>query len=723
MKQLSDKKRFCGLLIGIFFLIGCSGGSRNPQNLFKPIGFSFPQPFRDSLFADTLHGAPVPDPYRWMEAEEAPILQEWLLEEGKLAQDYLSRIPFRKAVEQRVRELWNFERQHDFQKQGEFLYFLKNTGLQDHDVLVRQSLDGGAEEPVADPNALSRKARYSLGQFAFSAGQRYLAYERRESGSDWRTIFLHDLVENKPLQDTLRWVRHSQIAWAGEGFYYSRYPAPARGEKTSSPLEFHQVFYHKLGDRQSGDQLVFADRARSKRCFKPETSLDERFLVLNIWETNSGNGIYVLDRQKEGSGFVPIVDDMANRFKFIGSAGDHLLFLTDFEADRGKLIKVSIQKPDPGFWEVVIPEKPDILYDVYLAGDKLVAHYVRDAQHFLQIYENNGAESIILTMQEGGTIHSFHGRPEEDRAFFTFESFLTAPTVYELDMNLLTAKIFKAPKVNFNHSPYETRLVFIKNTGQADVPLFITAKKGMKLDRNRPVLLLGDGSLGRIASPRFDPAFLSLLENDGVLALAVLRGGGEYGRKWHEEGVRSKKQHTFDDFQTAAGYLISQGYTRKEKLAVFGKGPGGGLLTGASIVQRPDLFQVAGAESGLFDMIRYQQFTIGGEWAFDFGRIEEPREFDHLNAFSPLHNVRPGEYPATLLTAGDRDDRVYPAHSYKFAAELQYRQKGPQPVLFLQREGEGNAEARTVTQEIRNRADWLSFMYFHLQQPVVYEIK
>lgn len=716
MEQLSHKKRFCGLIIGLLFLWGCSGNPGDPQNLFKALDFSFPQTFRDSLFADTLHGTAVPDPYRWMEAEEAPILQEWLEAEGNMTRDYLSRIPFRKAVEQRVRDLWNYERQCDFQKQGDYFYFRKNTGLQDHDMLVRQNLNGGAEEIVIDPGA-------SFGQLAFSADGSFLAYERRDYGSDWRTILVHDLRENKPLPDTLRWVRNSNIAWAGNGFYYSRYPAPIRGDKTSSPLEFHQVFYHQLGGRQADDKLIFADRARSKRCFTPITSPDGRFLVLRIWENNSGNGIYVLDRQKEGSGFIPIADDMANHFGFAGSEGDRLFFLTDFEADRKRLVKVNIQKPAPGYWEVVIPEKPDLLYDVYLAGGKLVAHYIRDAQHFLQIYEADGSESIILTMQEQGSIHSFHGKPEEDRAFFTFESFLTAPSVYELDLSLLTAKIYKAPKVNFNNSTYETRLVFVKNTGQADIPLFITMKKGLRPDRNRPTLLLGDGSLGSIASPRFDPAFLSLLENEGVLAQAVLRGGGEYGRKWHEEGVRSRKQTTFDDFQAVAGYLISQGYTRSEKLAILGSGATPGLLAGAAAVQRPDLFGAVVAESGLFDMIRYQQFTAGSEWAFDFGRSEEPKEFDHLNAISPLHNVRSGEYPAMLITTGDHDDRVYPAHSYKFAAELQYRQQGAPPILFEEKKGTGNAEALSVSEQIRNSADWLSFVYFHLRQTVVYEIK
>ncbi len=707
----------------MLFLIGCTNDSRNPDNLFQTIDFSYPQTFRDSLYADTLHGTAVPDPYRWMEAEEAPILQEWLEAEKKMTDSYLSRIPFKKAVEQRVRELWNFERVHDFQKQGDFLYYRKNTGLQDHDLLLRQSLTGGKEEIVIDPNAFSSDGSASLGQLAFSADGNYLAYESRDFGSDWRTIRVHDLRENKPLADTLRWVRNSPIAWAGNGFFYSRYPAPLRGEKTSSPLEFHQVFYHELGGRQAEDRLVFADRARSKRCFFPQTSLDGRFLSLKIWENNSGNGIYVLDLQKENSGFVPIADDILNHFDFVGSEGGNLYLLTDFEADRKRLVRVNINKPAPGFWETVIPEKPDLLHKVYMAGGKFVAHYVRDAQHFLQIYEESGSESIILTMQEPGAIHSFHGKPEEDRAFFTFESFLIAPTTYELDLSLLTAKIYKAPKVNFNSSPYETRLVFVKTTGQADIPIFITMKKGLRLDRNRPTLLLGDGSLGNLASPRFDPAFLSLLENEGVLAQAVLRGGGEYGRKWHEEGVRSRKQNTFDDFQTAAGYLISQGYTRVEKLAILGQGATPGLLAGATAVQRPDLCGAVVAESGLFDMIRYQQFTAGSEWAFDFGRIEEAREFDHLNAISPLHNARTGKYPAMLITTGGHDDRVYPAHSYKFAAELQYRQQNAAPVLFKEKEGAGNAEALSVTRQIRSSADWLSFVYFHLRQVVVYEVK
>lgn len=715
-------RSFAGFTTLMLLLAGCSGNSNDPKDLFRPIGFSYPQPFSDTLFSDTLHGVATPDPFRWMEAEEAPILHEWIEQENQLTADYIGKIPFRKAVEQRVRDLWDSERFHGFRKQGDYLYFFRNSGLQNQDLLARQSLSGGEEEVVLDPNQLSKDGYVSLGQIAFSADSRYLAYETCENGSDWRTIFIRDLQENRDLTDTLRWVRYSRIAWTGNGFFYSRYPAPLRGEKTSTPMEFHQVFFHEVGKPQSSDRLIFADRARSKRGFHTQTSPDGRFLILNIWETNSGNGVYVMDLLKGTGESIPVVDDIANDFDFVGSANEHLFFLTNFEAPNRKLIKVSIQKPDPGYWEVVIPETPDLLQEVYFAGGKLVAQYLRDAQNFLQVYETDGTQSTILTMQEAGTISQFEGNLEEDRAFFTFESFLTPPTVYELDLNLLTARIYKAPKVNFNASTYETRLVFIKNQGQPDLPLFITLKKGTRLDGNRPTLLLGDGSFGHCTTPRFDPAYLSLLENSGVLAQAVVRGGGEYGRNWYEGGVRSKKQRTFDDFQAAAGYLISQGYTRKEKLAIRGTGGAGGLLTGASLAQRPDLFRVAIAESGIYDLIRYPQFTIGSAWAYDFGRPEEPKEFDILKALSPIHNILPAEYPATLLLAGDHDDRVYPAHSFKFAAGLQSLQQGPLPVLFMSREHSGNGTGTPVSQAIRESADWLSFLYFHLQQPVVYEL-
>lgn len=713
-------KLFSGAAMTAFFLMGCSNNASDPANMFKPIDISYPETFRDSIYADTLHGEAVADPYRWMEAEEAPILQKWLDKEDELSRDYLSAIVFRDAVVQRISGLWDHERIRGFRKQGDYSYYFKNTGLQAQDAWFRK-LDGGEEEILVDPNAGSRGGQTSLGQVALSSDGRYFAFERSVGGTDWRSIHVYDLEAKKELADTLRWVKYSNIAWAGDGFYYSRYPAPLRGDKTSTPMEFHQVFYHKVGTPQSADQLVFADRARSRRGFCPQTSEDGRFLVLHIWETHSVNAVYIMDLKKASREFIPLVDDMANEFTFVGSKGEHLYFLTNFGAARRKLIKVSISKPDPGFWEEVIPEKQDLLEGVFLAGGKLVAHYLRDAQSLLQVYEEDGTVSSLLPMREPGTISDFYGHAEADRAYFSFESFLTPPTVYELDFSLLTVRVFKAPKVNFNSSVYETKQVIFQSPDGVNLPLFITMRKGIKLHGGNPVLLRGNGSFGYCTTPRFDPEALCFLENGGILADAVLRGGGEYGRDWHEAGVRSKKQHTFDDFQSAAGYLISQGYTRKEKLAIAGSGAGG-LLVGVSCNQRPDLFQAAVATSGIYDMIRYQEFTIGARWAYDFGRSEQPKEYDHLKAYSPVHNIVQADYPAMLLLTGDKDDRVFPAHSYKFAAAMQAQQKRTKPVLLRINRDFGGGVNLSTERKIELGADRMSFLFFHLKQPVVYDL-
>ena len=715
------KKKWWGILAAGLIFSGCSTDPNSPENLFKPISVTALQPFRDSLYADTLHGVPVPDPYRWMEAEEAPILQEWLLAESKQAQGYLQRILFREAVGQRVRSLWNYERVSSPRKVGNFLYYLKNSGLQAQDFLYRKTLEGGVEEMVIDPGVFSGDGSTSLEQIAFSGDGAFLAFELAEHGSDWRTIRVYDLRENKLLNDTLRWVRYSNIAWSGNGFFYSRYPAPLRGEKTSTPMEFHQVYFHRVGTPQSADQLIFADRARSRRGFFPKTSEDGRFLVLNIWETHSGNGIYAMDLQRKNPEFIPIVDDMNNEFIFVGSTDTHLLFLTNFEANNRKLIQVSVAKPGPGYWEDVIPEDADLLESVSMGGGRLVAHYLRDAQSYLRVFELDGSASNIITMPEMGTISDIQSQSGEDRAFFRFESFLTPPTVYELDLQLLTARIYRSPKVNFNASVYETRLVFFDSPDGVKLPLFITLKKGTKLNGSNPTLLTGVGSFNFRMTPRFDPSRLSFLENGGILAHAILRGGGEYGWKWYESGVRLKKQNTFNDFQAAAGYLISQRYTKKEKLAVEGAGAGG-LLVGVSITQRPDLFQVAIASSGIYDMIRYPLFTIGSKWAFDFGLSNQPREFDYLDRYSPLQNVQDAEYPATLLQTGDHDDFIYPAHTFKFAAELQARQTGSLPILLLIDQHAGSGEGKSTEKRIQEDTDQLSFLFFHLKQPVVYEI-
>jgi prolyl oligopeptidase len=700
---------------------GCGGDPSSPEKLFKPISFSYPATFRDTLFTDSLHGTAIADPCRWMEAEEAPLLEEWLNSQAKISQGYLDDISFRPALERRIREIWNYERQSSPVKKGDFHYYLKNGGLQDHDVLYRLSLAEAREEIVLDPNGFSKDGSEGLGQTALSADGRYLAFEKTRGGSDWRTIQVLDVEEKKLLSDTLRWVKYSQIAWAGEGFFYSRYPAPLRGDKTSTPMEFHQVVYHRIGRPQEEDQLIFADRARSRRGFSTQTSADERFLVLSIWETHSGNGVYVMDLTKENREFIPVVDDIANEFTFIGVQGDHLLFATNFEADKRRVIKVSPAKPDPGFWEEVVPERGDALKEAFLAGGKLVVHYLRDAQSILQVFEADGAEAAILPMPEAGAIDGFQGQWGEKLAYFTFESVLKPPTIYELDLELLTMRVYKAPKVNFNASAYETKQVFFKSPDGVDIPVFITQKKAARLDGARPTLLQGEGSFGAYATLRFHPELLSFLENGGMLAQALIRGGGEYGRKWYESGCRNRKQTTFDDFQAAAGFLISQGYTRKDKLAIMGKGAGG-MLVGVSLTQRPDLFQAAVAESGLYDMIRYQQFTIGEKWAFDFGRAENAREFDRLNAWSPLHNALPAEYPATMIIAGTNDDRMYPAHSWKFTAELQAQQRGPAPILLWPEPGGGIGAKKTSASAIKDSANQLSFILYHLKQPVVYEL-
>ncbi|MCB9284042.1 MAG: S9 family peptidase [Lewinellaceae bacterium] len=716
------KKVIWGIMAAGLFLSSCNRDPHSPENLFKPISLTTPQPFRDSLYADTLFGVPVPDPYRWMEAEEAPILQEWIQEESRRSTDYFSQIAFHEAVGQRVRNLWNYERMSSPRKAGEFLYYFKNSGLQEQDLLYRQALEGGAEEKVLDPGDFSNNGSTRVAQIAFSAEGNYMAFELSDHGSDWRTIRVYDLLENKLLNDTLSWVRYSNIAWSGNGFFYSRYPAPLRGEKTSTPMEFHQVFFHRVGTPQSADQLIFADRARSRRGFTPKTSQDGRYLVLNIWETHSGNGIYAMDLQRKDPEFIPIVDDMDHEFIFVGSTGSHLLFLTNFEADHRKLIQVSMAKPGPGYWEDVIPEDADLLESVSMAGGRLVAHYLRDAQSYLRVFELDGSASNILTMPEMGTISDFQSQPNEDRAFFLFESFLTPPTVYDLDLQLLTARIYKSPKVNFNAGAYETRLVFFDKPDGVKLPLFITQKKGTKLNGSNPTLLTGVGSFNYRMTPRFDPSQLSFLENGGILAHAILRGGGEYGWKWYESAVRLKKQNTFDDFRAAAEYLISQHYTKKEKLAIVGTGAGG-LLVGVSITQHPELFQAAVAYSGIYDMIRYPLFTIGSKWAFDFGLSNQAREFDYLFAYSPLHNVQPAAYPAVLLRTGDHDDFIYPAHTYKFAAELQAQLTGPLPVLLQVDPYAGSGTGKSTGDRIREETDLLCFLFFHLKQPVVYELK
>ena len=631
----------------------------------------------------------------------------------------MQKIPFRGAIENRLRELWNFERYSSPRREGDFYYFFRNNGLQNQSVLYRVAELGDEPELVLDPNRWSADGSSALGAYAFSPEGNLLAYQVSEAGSDWRTIRVLDLVENRTLADSIQWVKFSGIAWAGEGFYYCRYPEPAAGERLSGRNEFHQVYYHRIGEAQSDDRLVFADRARPNRGFSAETTEDERYLLLGMWESTSGNALYFKDLTVENGEFMPIAESFEHDYTLVGNQGPNLYFLTNNGAPNGRLVKVNATKPDQGFWEEVLPEEKDVLLEAHLFGEHLLTSYLQDAKSVLRVYALDGERIGTVDLPGIGRVTDLQGAPDQNRAFFAFESFTTPATIYELDISLLTTRAYKAPTINFNSSQYATQQVWYKGYDGVDIPMFLTYKKGLPMDGRRPTLLYGYGGFNISQLPRFQVQRAVVLENNGIFAVANIRGGGEYGEAWHRAGTRSQKQNVFNDFQAAAEYLIQQGYTEPAKLAIEGRS-NGGLLVGACLTQRPDLYRVALPAVGVLDMMRYHRFTIGAAWATDYGRSDDPKDFDYLIAYSPLHNVMPTSYPATLITTADHDDRVFPAHSFKFAAELQHRQKGELPILIRVDTNAGHGAGKSTDLQIQENADLLSFLFYNLEEDVVY---
>ena len=707
------------LFVCLFALLQCQSDDVPQRGDFTPIPVRYPPAFRDTLQVDTFFGKAVHDPYRWLEDIDAPPVADWVRLQNELTFGYLQKIPFRGAIENRLRELWNFERYSSPRREGDFYYFFRNNGLQNQSVLYRVAELGDEPELVLDPNRWSADGSSALGAYAFSPEGNLLAYQVSEAGSDWRTIRVLDLVENRTLADSIQWVKFSGIAWAGEGFYYCRYPEPAAGERLSGRNEFHQVYYHRIGEAQSDDRLVFADRARPNRGFSAETTEDERYLLLGMWESTSGNALYFKDLTVENGEFMPIAESFEHDYTLVGNQGPNLYFLTNNGAPNGRLVKVNATKPDQGFWEEILPEEKDVLLEAHLFGEHLLTSYLQDAKSVLRVYALDGERIGTVDLPGIGRVTDLQGAPDQNRAFFAFESFTTPATIYELDISLLTTRAYKAPTINFNSSQYATQQVWYKGYDGVDIPMFLTYKKGLPMDGRRPTLLYGYGGFNISQLPRFQVQRAVVLENNGIFAVANIRGGGEYGEAWHRAGTRSQKQNVFNDFQAAAEYLIQQGYTEPAKLAIEGRS-NGGLLVGACLTQRPDLYRVALPAVGVLDMMRYHRFTIGAAWATDYGRSDDPKDFDYLIAYSPLHNVMPTSYPATLITTADHDDRVFPAHSFKFAAELQHQQKGELPILIRVDTNAGHGAGKSTDLQIQENADLLSFLFYNLEEDVVY---
>mgnify|MGYP000011746715 CR=1 FL=1 len=680
---------------------------------FSFLGFSqikYPETKKVDV-TENYHGTLVADPYRWLEDDKSDETKAWVEEQNKITFDYLNKIPFREKIKNRLTEIFNYPKYGAPFRAGNKYYFFKNDGLQNQSVLYVKETLKSKEEVFLDPNKFSEDGTKSLTTISFSDDGKYLVYGVSSGGSDWNEFFVMNAETKELLSDHLKWIKFSGAAWKGNGFYYSRYPEP-QGSELSSKNEFSKVYYHKIGTKQEEDVLIYEDPSKPKRGFSAQTTDDERFLIIYQTEGTSKNAFMVKDLSDDKSKFVTIVDDFKNNYSVIDNIEDKLLVRTDYNAPNYKVVLIDPKNPSKENWTDVIPESKNVLQSVRLIGGKIIATYLQDVAHHAYIFDLNGNPEGEIKLPGLGTV-SFSGKRDDNIAFYTFTSFTSPGTIYKFDVSTKSSELFRQIELNFDFDNYETKQVFYPSKDGTKIPMFIVHKKGLKLDGNNPTYLYAYGGFNASMLPSFSVSRLILLENNGVFALANIRGGGEYGEEWHRAGMLDKKQNVFDDFIAAAEYLIKEGYTNPNKLAIAG-GSNGGLLIGAVINQRPDLFKVALPAVGVMDMLRFHKFTIGYYWIVEYGSSDDPKQFEYLYKYSPLHNIKEGlNYPAVLVTTADHDDRVVPAHSFKYIATLQEKYKGENPVLIRIETKAGHGAGKPTTKIIEELTDVWSFIFYN----------
>ncbi len=676
---------------------------------------------------DTYHGVTVTDPYRWLEDDTSAETAKWVEAENKVTFAYLDQIPFRAALKRRLESLYNYAKYSAPTRKGEYFFFSKNDGLQNQSVLYIQKGLEGKPEVLLDPNSWSTDGTVRLMEFAPSKDAKLAVYGISRSGSDWQEYNVLDLTTRKPLSDKIEWVKVSNVAWRGNGFFYSRYPTPEKGKELSSANENHQVYYHRIGTPQSNDELVFEAAKNPQRFHTVETTDDERFVILTVSDRGTGkqgNAIYVRDLSKTPAGgstatgpeswrpVIPTIGD--DTFNVVDNVRGELLVYTDKNAPNGRVIRIDPANPAEANWKTVLAEKPEPIESVTTAGGKLFATYMKDVTTRAYVHNLEGALENEVTMPGLGSASGFGGELDDKFVFYTYTSFTQPTSIYRYDIASKKTSLFRAPEIaGYDESLYETKQVFVPAKDGAKVPMFLVSKKGITLDGNNPTLMYGYGGFNIATTPGFSSLRVALLEQGFVYASVNMRGGSEYGESWHDAGTKTHKQNVFDDFIDAAEWLIANKYTSPAKLAIQG-GSNGGLLVGAVMNQRPELFRVAIPQVGVMDMLRFHKFTIGWNWIADYGSSDNPEEFKALYAYSPLHNIKAGvKYPATLITTADHDDRVVPAHSFKYAATLQEKASRENPVLIRIETKSGHG-ASNVSKQIEATADIDAFIMHNL---------
>lgn len=683
--------------------------------LFASAQFEYPVTPKGNT-TDNYHGTVVADPYRWLENDRSDSTKDWVTRQNKVTFSYLESIPYRKQWQERLEEMNNYAKYSSPFREGTDYYFYKNDGLQNQSMLYRQKGLNGKPELLLDPNKFSAEGTTGLATFSVSKNGKYAVVGKSAGGSDWRTFFVMDLTTKKYLKDSLAWVKLSGASWQGNGFFYSRYPAPEKGKELSTKNENHQVYYHVAGTSQDKDQLVYEDKNNPQQFNSVFTSDSEQYVFLTSNDRGKGkegNNLWYYDNKSGTKTFKPVIKDIGDfQYNFIEDVNGKFLLQTNDGARNRRIVLVDPLHPERENWKTIIPEKEENIAAVSSAGGKLFVSYLKDVTSRVYVYDFNGNLEREVKLPGLGSASGFGGKREDTFVFYTFTSITYPPTIFKYDIKTGESQLFRKPDVKFNPEDFVTEQVFYPSKDGTKIPMFIVHRKGLELTGKNPTILYGYGGFNISSTAGFSPTRIAWLEQGGIYCIANLRGGSEYGEKWHEAGMREKKQNVFDDFIAAAEYLVGKGYTSQEYLAVQG-GSNGGLLVGAVINQRPDLFKVAIPQVGVMDMLRFHKFTIGWNWIPEYGSSDRPEDFKFLFPYSPIHNIKPGiNYPATLITTADHDDRVVPAHSFKYAATLQEHYKGKNPVMIRVDVNSGHG-ASNLKKALETTADIYSFIFYN----------
>ena len=697
--------RLCGLLIIITLL-----------HRFAPTPLRHPKTKISSNVIDVYHETSIKDDYRWLEDDNSKNTKAWVQKQNAFTDRYFRKISYRKKIEKRLTEIWNYPTLSMPFKKGERIYFYKNDGLQNQSVLYSKENINASDSSaiiVIDPNKLSKDGTVALGGIYFSNDHKYLGYSISKSGSDWREFYVKDLSTGKNLIDHLNWIKFSGMAWSGNGFYYKTFPKPEKGKELSQSNQNSKIFYHELGTDQKNDKLIFFDPDNPKISAYASTTNDGRFLMIYRSKGTYGRSLMVKDLNMPESQFITIVDDYDSDIRIVDHIDGKLIAITDRKSPKKRVVIIDPKSPKEGLWETIIPENNNVLTSVNMINNNLVAHYMVDVISEWVVFDLNGKIVNKVSLPGPGISYGFGGENDQSISWYRFESLVHPPTIYIYDFAKNTSKIYYESKVKFEKEKYVMKQKFYSSKDGTRIPIFIAHNKDLVLDAMRPTLLYGYGGFNISRKPYFNKTIPVILENEGVYAIANIRGGGEYGQEWHEAGMLDKKQNVFDDFIYAGQFLITEGYTSPERLAIRG-GSNGGTLIGAVINQKPNLFRVAFPEVGVMDMLRYEKFTIGWAWAVEFGTVNNRKDFDNLLSYSPLHNIKKQTYPSVLIYTADHDDRVVPAHSFKYAANLQQHQVSDDPILIRIGTSTGHGAGRSTKKRIKEYAEKWAFMFYEM---------